>query len=767
MLNRLRLFQNVGLFDSVSTGANIPFARITLGYAENGRGKTTLAAIFRSLATGDPVHISERHRLGAPAPPHIIIECTGGPTPAIFQNGAWNRQLNDIVIFDDSFVDQNICSGLAIEAGHKQKLHELILGSQGVALNQTLQGHVYNVEALNRSMRDLGNAIPEMARFGVPVDDFCALPTHPAIEDDIRGAARALSAAGQQEAIRTTQAFEPFALPTVDVDAIRALLGRELADLDQSATNRVQQQFAALGRGGEAWVADGIERIPGGLTDPNGKPCPFCAQDLAGSQLVGHYRSYFAAGYADHKQAINDLAREFASEHSHERQLYLTRVIHQLHERRNFWSQFAELPQVDIGAGAITETWTSMRDAVNVALEAKKGAPLDRIDLSTDAMHAIDAYREKATELATVIAALQRANATIARVKEQAAAANLAALQSDLQRLRAIQSRHSAAVGPLCDNYLEERSNKTAAEAARDAARVALDNYRTNIFPAYQDAINDCLQKFYAGFRLTGVSSQNTRGGSSCTYSVLINNQTVSVTATSPPPGAPSFKSTLSSGDRNTLALAIFFASLEQDAGLAHRIVVIDDPVSSLDDHRSLTTVHEIGQLSQRVAQVVVLSHSKPFLCGLWQAADPTLRSAFTFDRAPVGSTICAWDVNQDLITDHDRRHKLLRDFVAGANVNKREVAHALRPTLEAFFRVARPENFPPGTLLGPFRVVCEQRVGTSDEILNQADIDELRRLTDFANRFHHDTNPAYLTQAINDAELLGFTQRTLAVAMC
>lgn len=542
------------------------------------------------------------------------------------------------------------------------------------------------------------------------------------------------------------------------------MLARGLSDLDQSATNRVQQHFAALGRGGERWVSEGIGRIPEGLTDIAGKPCPFCAQDLSGSQLVHYYKSYFAAGYAEHKEAIDALTRQFTADHAHEHQLYFTRVIHQLHELRNFWSQFAELPEIALDAGAITAAWTSMRDAVNVALEAKKGAPLDRIDLSADTLHMIEVYREKTIELATIVAALQGANSTIARVKEQAATANVTALQSDLRRLRAVQSRHSETIAPICDDYQAERADKIAAEAARDASRVALDNYRNAIFPTYQDAINDCLRRFNAGFRLTGVSSQNNRGGSSCTYSVLINEQTVPVTSTATP-GTPSFKSTLSAGDRNTLALAIFFASLEQDPAIANKIVVIDDPVSSFDDHRSMTTVHEISELSKRVSQVVALSHSKPFLCGLWEATDPSLRSAFIFDRARVGSTIRLWDVNQDLITDHDRRHKLLREFVAGENVNKRDVAQALRPTLEAFFRVARPENFPPGTLLGPFRGLCEQRVGHANEILNQAAIDELRRLTDYGNRFHHDTNSAYLTQAINDGELLDFTKRTLAFA--
>ena len=39
----------------------------------------------------------------------------------------------------------------------------------------------------------------------------------------------------------------------------------------------------------------------------------------------------------------------------------------------------------------------------------------------------------------------------------------------------------------------------------------------------------------------------------------------------------------------------------------------------------------------------------------------------------------------------------------------------------------------------------------------------ELRALLDYANRFHHDTNPAWETAVINDQELLGFATRTLA----
>jgi len=36
-----------------------------------------------------------------------------------------------LTIFDDAFVDANICSGLSVDAEHRQNLHELIVGAQG------------------------------------------------------------------------------------------------------------------------------------------------------------------------------------------------------------------------------------------------------------------------------------------------------------------------------------------------------------------------------------------------------------------------------------------------------------------------------------------------------------------------------------------------------------------------------------------------------------------------------------------------------------
>jgi wobble nucleotide-excising tRNase len=352
-------------------------------------------------------------------------------------------------------------------------------------------------------------------------------------------------------------------------------------------------------------------------------------------------------------------------------------------------------------------------------------------------------------------------NNVILIVKEQAEVGSPAVLEAHLEQLRAVKARYSPDISALCDEYLSEKAAKVATERSRDAARAALGQYRQNIFPGYQIAINEQLRKFNACWSLSNVSSTNTRGGSSCTYDVVINNSFVPIAGVTAA-GTPTFRSALSAGDRNTLALSFFFASLDQDSNIANKIVVIDDPLNSLDEHRTLNTVREIIRLTSRVQQVIVLSHDKSFLCRIWEGADQNNRIALEVIRNVAGSTVAPWDVTRDSVTEHNRRHALMNEYLGSNTNNQREVARCIRPTLEAFFRTACPIHFPPGTLLGQFRNRCQRLVSTNDQILDQQSLDALRDIVDYANRFHHDTNIAWETELINDQELADFVRRTL-----
>ena len=62
MLDRIIKIENVGRLENYAARGDVAFRQLNLIYGENGRGKTTLAAIFRSLITNDPNPILERKK---------------------------------------------------------------------------------------------------------------------------------------------------------------------------------------------------------------------------------------------------------------------------------------------------------------------------------------------------------------------------------------------------------------------------------------------------------------------------------------------------------------------------------------------------------------------------------------------------------------------------------------------------------------------------------------------------------------------------------
>jgi wobble nucleotide-excising tRNase len=288
LIEHIQLVRNIGQFDSVSAGAQIPFTKLTLLYAENSRGKTTLAAILRSVSSGDAGPIFERHRLAAPHLPHVVLQVHGS-APFVFQNGGWSANLPNLAVFDDTFVAQNVCSGIDIDAAHRQNLHELILGAQGVSLNTTVQAHIARIEEHNRTLKTKGDAIPAAARGALTAEAFCAVDPVENIAQAVQEAERSLAAARSSEAVRKEPEFAAIELPGFDTDAINALLARDLPELEAEAGARVQAHLATLGEGAETWVGDGMRRIAATSAEHDHEVCPFCAQS---NESLGRFRLY-------------------------------------------------------------------------------------------------------------------------------------------------------------------------------------------------------------------------------------------------------------------------------------------------------------------------------------------------------------------------------------------------------------------------------------------------------------------------------------------
>jgi hypothetical protein len=244
----------------------------------------------------------------------------------------------------------------------------------------------------------------------------------------------------------------------------------------------VQDHFASIGDSGEAWIAAGMNRISAAPRERTAQPCPFRAQDLRGSPIINHYRAYFSATYADLKQAVSEALTTVTRLHAGESAAAFERAIRLCGERRQFWSRFAELPEVSLDTAEIARVWRAAREAVISTLQAKQAAPLEPISPSAEARAAITAFENQRNNIAALRRRLPDANMELQVVKERAAAGNRAALTPDLTRLKAIRARHTPEIAARCDDYLAEKAAKATVEKQRNEARARLEEYRQTIF---------------------------------------------------------------------------------------------------------------------------------------------------------------------------------------------------------------------------------------------------------------------------------------------
>jgi len=98
MLKKFIVIKNVGKFQNCGAAGDIEFRKLSLVYAENGRGKTTLCAILRSLQNGDPLFITERRTVDSKADPQIDALTAGGKLT--FHGKSWSGTYANMAIFD-------------------------------------------------------------------------------------------------------------------------------------------------------------------------------------------------------------------------------------------------------------------------------------------------------------------------------------------------------------------------------------------------------------------------------------------------------------------------------------------------------------------------------------------------------------------------------------------------------------------------------------------------------------------------------------------
>lgn len=759
MIEKFISIKNIGRFRDCSPRGDVTFRKLTLLFAENGRGKTTLCAILRSLQTGQPEFISERWTLGTTDPASVQIRL-GGNTFTFGTNG-WSSSYSNIAIFDSVFIHDNVYAGDHVEHEHKKNLYRVIVGFQGVQLVRQIEELDGKIRGANTDISTRKDAASRTLPHGTTLDAYLAWQPIEDIEIKIRQ--KNTEVTNRQRTLdKATEILYKGLLAKISLPAFSSnfltILSKQLADVIADAEARVSQQIDAhsMGNQGETWLSQGLGFVV------NDK-CPFCGQGISANELITAYRSHFNAAYTQLKQEVAELSARISNAIG---EISLNTPQQTLSNNLTlveFWKQFAEVSVPTFDFDNVRTKYAELHDFALALAQRKQQSPTESItpdDAFQTALHAITSLQ---ASVADYNASVDTANTIINEQKAAAQqGADINSLKRELADLEAKKKRFEPGVVNACKDYQDAIGAKTSLEQQKQTAKEQLDQHCQQILQTYQSSINTYLDQFNAGFRITNSRHLYTGGTPSSHYQIEINNSAVDLGDSRTQPGIPCFKTTLSSGDRSALALAFFLAALKQDATIVNKIVVLDDPFTSQDRFRRACTQQLIRQLAVTAQQVVVLSHDPHFLKLIWEGYSPADIKVLQMCRTSHNTVIGEWDIEAETKSTYLKNYSALLDFYRERKGTTLDVARSMRPFIEGMLRSHFPGHFQPNEWLRDF--IGKIRSANDDNGLShaKADLAEIEAINDYSKRYHHDQNPNADSEPLSEDELHGFVKRTL-----
>lgn len=753
MLQKIISIKDTGRFQNSADGTDTTLRKQSFIFAANGHGKTTICSILRSAKSGDPSHILGRARLGATLPPTVdlLIEKAGKIT---FNGTTWNGTLPNIAIFDQVYVTENIHAGDVVDTDQKQGLYRVIVGQNGVQLADQEASLAADSRAKTTEISNLDRTLKTHLPSGMKLDVFMDLPKLDDIEEQIATAEAKLKTVGEAATIKAKSAMKTFDIPVVPSE-LADVLALTIDDIAEDAERQITDHFAAHGMDaiGARWITEGLEHAA--------ESCPFCAQNLKGLPLVSAYKSVFSDTYRSLHGRVNALRHKVDLEFGQTGAANVTLYVEQYAGATEFWSSYIQKQMIPDAPAGAASAMTSLAAEIISLLDQKLRAPLERVTLKS-AEASIHTYEEQRAAVESFNQAISVTNTLIAAKKLEAGDGNTTVVKADLDCLKAIRTRHSEKVASVCEERAQLVAAKAETDAKKEAIRQQLEAHTAKVIDPYERRINELLDDFNCEFRITKTQHSFPAGVASSSYQLIINNKGVDLGSSKTPISVPSFRNTLSAGDKSTLALAFFIADFERTRDRHECIVVFDDPFNSQDAFRRRQTVHKIMKVASLCSQVIVLSHDPTFLKQLWDKSKPAERASISItDFGSRGSKIRQLDLDKstqgrtatdidDLLTYHNER--------VGQTI---DIARKMRVVLETHLLTTFPSAFPNEKWLGD--MLKNIRDGGADHPAAHL-YDNLTEINDCTDLHHGEDLADTTPDQLDRTELAGLVKKTLKI---
>lgn len=766
MLKGIEYIKNVGLFNASACTKDASFDGCALIYGENGSGKSTMSDILRSVSLNAPKIVIGRKTLGSNQDQEISLKFDTGNV--IFENDIW-RNIEicpPIKIFDGLFINDNVYSGDVVSIDHMKRQHKFILGQKGVEYVRTLNKLYEENKLLNDERKtieaELLDALGNISSY-IDIAKFQNLPMRDNIDLELENAKKRLNLAKKNQELKVAPSIKLLDVPS-DSTNFEDSFKMTVKEISSAAVLAIKAHISSHEINGavnndsldmETWLRYGVEF-------KSNVSCPYCGQEILESSLVDAYSQYFSDNYL---KLAKDLERNHKAH-----QIYLNghfrthtqNILKENMERFKYWNEAAgvSIPDILDAEHAIFEIEAAAEKVERIFKEKLKNvvAPIDK-NLISDAM---DTWNKARSGVARINSALTEYSKEVDKIRKGQNDIEQQDIENEINVLKATKIRYTDMAARNVERISVIASKKREIESETKKVRADLTAYSNHIVESLGETINKYLDSLNAEFTVQ-YEKTNFRGDQPATeYNIIINNVAVSPKQKGDAVDQPSFRNTLSAGDKSVLALSLFLSQCNDDVDLDKTIIVFDDPFTSLDNFRMHVTASRICDVSKKSKQAIILSHHQEFLKILREKLGVNSTRIFEIrNYASEGSFVEPYEMDEKVWPRNVIERIEIEEFVNGKRHNPYHIRSILRKVCESYFweALANTDIDAKGKALGEIVALLKTAPKNNPYHKFIEDLTDINRYSRVLSHGYEDDDPK---QHTNLAELRNFCKKTL-----
>ncbi len=683
---RIKKIINVGTFAKFENGGSFEFGKITFLKALNTYGKTTLVNILQSLKENSNNYIISNKTIPSideNQKIEIVYKDDKKQTNVNFENDKWrkNELKDELEIFGTDFIHKNIFTGLNISRDNKENFTDFILGEKGVLLANKIEEEKKNLRELKTKLKKiLPSEINNLSKeqFKKFIDFDISKFNKEEIENKLIDLKKEL----KEEQKRLKEPKQILNLPDIEeynkkeinildyFNNLNTLFEKDFTSIQESALSKVKEHIDKNFKDeyrnhAENYIKNSIEYTK----DLNNGNCVFCGQPLSNAiELIEAYNSIFSEEY---KKFIEEIEQDiklnlvkiekFVFNEINEIKKSLLNIL----EYKDYIKDEEFIKKINLLQNQINkleEIENDLNQEKNNLFQnfkekskIKKQKPyekIENIDYSLD-------LTEYNNLLENIILNIKDLKNKALKFKESYK--NTKSIEDKIKKLdESIVSYEKILKRINLDPKVKEykKINTNIAEKEEEIARLnkKLRIEQNRYLNDYFNKVNGLFKKF--GSRNFELEKVENRLGDKPVYflKVKFHGQEISYN---------DLDKIFSESDRRALALAVFFAKIETYTidELKNKIIILDDPIASFDDNRIRNFIIYLGELYNKVSQIIVLTHYDLFLANYCKITN-TKPKVIKLNRNNLTTIFENFDLDYFLKSDYLKELQKINDFI-------------------------------------------------------------------------------------------------------